>query len=111
MLPLPVIDEQGLETTLSHLVHEQRQHGGPSIEFRSNVRFGRLPSILENSLYRIAQEALIIASREGRMAWWTFAGSSANAAIAPAVANPTQMQTASDSLVIEFERALPLDSV
>lgn len=59
----PVIDESGLETAISHLVHEQRRRGGPAIKFDSEVQFGRLPSILENSLYRIAQEALNNACR------------------------------------------------
>jgi PAS domain S-box-containing protein len=54
----PVIDENGLETAISHLVHEQRRRGGPNIELHSNVQFGRLASILENALYRITQEAL-----------------------------------------------------
>ncbi len=54
----PVIDENGLEMAISHLVHEQRRHGGPQIKFDSDVQFKRLPSILENALYRIAQEAL-----------------------------------------------------
>jgi PAS domain S-box-containing protein len=54
----PVIDEIGLETAISHLVHEQRRRGGPKIELHSKVHFGRLTSILENALYRIAQEAL-----------------------------------------------------
>jgi PAS domain S-box-containing protein len=54
----PVIDEIGLETAISHLVHEHRRHGGPKIECRSSVQFGRLPQILENALYRIVQEAL-----------------------------------------------------
>ena len=54
----PVIDEIGLETALSHLVHEQRRHGGPKIHFDSNVQFDRLPPILENAIYRIVQEAL-----------------------------------------------------
>ncbi len=54
----PVIDENGIEMAISHLVHEQRRHGGPKIECHSSVQFGRLPAILENALYRIAQEAL-----------------------------------------------------
>ena len=54
----PVIDETGLETALSHLVHEQRKRGGPKIEFHSDVQFGKLLPILENALYRITQEAL-----------------------------------------------------
>ncbi len=62
----PVIDEIGLETAISHLVYEQRQRGGPKIEFTSNVQFGRLPPILENALYRIAQEALTNACKHSR---------------------------------------------
>jgi two-component system sensor histidine kinase UhpB len=62
----PVIDEIGLETAVSHLIHEQRRRGGPQIQFESNVQFDRLPSILENSLYRIAQEALSNACRHSK---------------------------------------------
>jgi PAS domain S-box-containing protein len=62
----PVIDEDGLETAISHLVHEQRRHGGPKIECLSSVQFGRLPSILENALYRIAQEALANACKHSK---------------------------------------------
>jgi PAS domain S-box-containing protein len=62
----PVIDEIGLETAISHLVHEQRRHGGPNIEFESDVQFDRLPSILENALYRIAQEALTNACKHSK---------------------------------------------
>ncbi len=54
----PVIDEIGLETAISHLVHEQRKLGGPKIKFDSDVQLNRLPPILENALYRITQEAL-----------------------------------------------------
>ena len=62
----PVIDEIGLETAISHLVHEQRRRGGPKIKFDSDVQFGRLPSILENALYRIAQEALTNACKHSK---------------------------------------------
>jgi PAS domain S-box-containing protein len=62
----PVIDEIGLETAISHLVHEQRRTGGPKIKFDSEVQFGRLPSILENALYRIAQEALTNACKHSK---------------------------------------------
>jgi PAS domain S-box-containing protein len=62
----PVIDEIGLETAISHLVHEQRKRGGPKIECQSNVQFGKLPSILENALYRIAQEALTNACKHSK---------------------------------------------
>ena len=62
----PVIDEIGLETAISHLVHEQRKRGGPKIECHSDVQFGKLPSILENALYRIAQEALTNACKHSK---------------------------------------------
>jgi PAS domain S-box-containing protein len=62
----PIIDEIGLETAISHLVHEQRRHGGPEIECHSSVQFGRLPAILENALYRIAQEALTNACKHSK---------------------------------------------
>lgn len=54
----PVIDENGLEMALAHLVHEQRRQGHPIIEYQASVQFKRLSPILENALYRIAQEAL-----------------------------------------------------
>jgi PAS domain S-box-containing protein len=62
----PVIDEDGLETAILHLVHEQRRRGGPQIECFSDVQFGRLLSILENALYRIAQEALSNACKHSK---------------------------------------------
>lgn len=54
----PVLDELGLETALEHLVYEHERCGGPQLEFHSRVTFRRLPVVLENALYRIAQEAL-----------------------------------------------------
>jgi PAS domain S-box-containing protein len=62
----PVIDENGIEMAISHLVHEQRRHGGPKIECHSSVQFGRLPAILENAIYRIVQEALTNACKHSR---------------------------------------------
>ena len=52
----PVIDEIGLEIAISHLVHEQRQRGGPKIEFHSDMQFGKLLPVLENAIYRIARK-------------------------------------------------------
>lgn len=59
----PVLDEAGLETAIAHLVHDERAFKGPKIEYKSEVQFDRLPRILENTLYRIAQEALTNACR------------------------------------------------
>ena len=62
----PVIDEIGIETAISHLVHEQRKRGGPKIECHSDVQFGKLLPILENAIYRIAQEALTNACKHSK---------------------------------------------
>lgn len=62
----PVLDEAGLETAIAHLIHDRRVLKGPKIEFKSDVQFGRMPSILENSLYRIAQEALTNACKHSK---------------------------------------------
>lgn len=62
----PVIDEIGLETAISHLVHEHRRREGPKIEYYSSVQFSRLPPILENALYRIVQEALTNACKHSK---------------------------------------------
>lgn len=62
----PVLDEAGLETAIAHLVHDGRVFKGPKIEYHSDVQFDRLPAILENALYRIAQEALANASKHSR---------------------------------------------
>jgi PAS domain S-box-containing protein len=62
----PVIDEDGIAMAISELVREQRQRGGPHIQFDSSALSGRLPSILENTLYRIAQEALTNACKHSQ---------------------------------------------
>ena len=62
----PIIDEDGLETAISHLVHEQRRRGGSKIEYHSEVQFSRLPPILENALYRIVNEALTNACKHSK---------------------------------------------
>jgi signal transduction histidine kinase len=62
----PDIDEEGIAVAISELVGEQRRRGGPNIEFHSSVLFGRLPSILENAIYRIAQEALTNACKHSQ---------------------------------------------
>jgi PAS domain S-box-containing protein len=54
----PALDESGVAVAIAHLVHEQRKPQGPPIEYHDDVEFGRLPPILENAVYRIAQEAL-----------------------------------------------------
>jgi PAS domain S-box-containing protein len=62
----PILDESGIVAALAHLAHDQQKAGGPEIEFQSNVKFVRLESILENAIYRIAQEALANACRHSQ---------------------------------------------
>lgn len=54
----PILDESGVVAAVAHLVYDFRANQGPEIEFRSNVNFGRLAPVLENAIYRIAQEGL-----------------------------------------------------
>lgn len=62
----PILDESGVAAAIAHLVHDHRTPSGPEIEFHGLARFGRLASILENAIYRIAQEALSNACRHSR---------------------------------------------
>ena len=54
----PILDESGIVAALAHLAHDQQNLDAPSIEFQSDVEFHRLEPVLENAVYRIAQEAL-----------------------------------------------------
>jgi PAS domain S-box-containing protein len=54
----PILDEQGVVEAIAHLVHEQRRSTRARITFNNTVDFDRLVPILENAIYRIAQEAL-----------------------------------------------------
>ncbi len=68
----PILDEYGIDAALSHLVAEKSLTAEPRLEYECEVDFKRLAPILENTIYRIAQEALANAcqhsgSREVRM--------------------------------------------
>ncbi len=63
-LRTPVLDNFGLPEAIGDVVAQLSQlPGAPSIEYEHRVTFGRLESTLENSLFRIAQEALMNACR------------------------------------------------
>lgn len=62
----PVLDEAGVDVAIAHLVHDRRAFLGPEIEYTSAVQFERLPAILENALYRIAQEAVANTCKHSR---------------------------------------------
>jgi len=54
----PALDESGVTIAIAHLVHEHSRQKELEIEYQHDVAFDRLPPILENAIYRIAQEAL-----------------------------------------------------
>lgn len=62
----PALDEAGVAVAISHLVHEPRNPKAPAVEYHDDVQFNRLPTILENAVYRIAQEAVSNACRHSR---------------------------------------------
>ncbi|MEK6249878.1 MAG: sensor histidine kinase, partial [Planctomycetales bacterium] len=53
-----IIDEQGIVAAVEHLVDDERMHSGLTVDFVHDVKFDRLDSMLEGSIYRIVQEAL-----------------------------------------------------
>jgi PAS domain S-box-containing protein len=54
----PILDESGVMAAIAHLIHDPAFDHGPQIQLRSNVRFKRLASVVENVIYRIVQEGL-----------------------------------------------------
>lgn len=58
-----VLEEAGVVTAIRLLIAEQEERFGADIEFICDVQFDRLDPLLENALYRIAQECLNNASR------------------------------------------------
>lgn len=62
----PIIDEMGIVLAIEHLANDYTAPGGPGIEFSHDVAFGRLEPVLENALFRIAQESLANACRHSK---------------------------------------------
>jgi PAS domain S-box-containing protein len=62
----PILDESGIVAAVAHLVNEHRLQNGPKIEFRGDVSFSRLATIMENAIYRIVQEALANACQHSK---------------------------------------------
>ncbi|MBI3839006.1 MAG: PAS domain S-box protein [Planctomycetia bacterium] len=53
----PIIDEQGLVAAIDYLINEQPSRP-TKVTFHHAVKFDRLDGVLENTLFRIVQEAL-----------------------------------------------------
>ena len=62
----PILDESGVVDAIDDLVSQQRQRGGPEIEFVHPEAFGRLAPPLEGAVFRIVQECLTNACRHSR---------------------------------------------
>ena len=58
-----VLEESGIATAIKLLLAEREEQSGIRMEFDCDVQFKRLDSLLENALYRIAQEGLTNAAR------------------------------------------------
>jgi PAS domain S-box-containing protein len=62
----PLLDQAGVVEAIRHLIEEQRPLCRAEIELHTEVRFKRLPPPLENTIFRVAQEALNNACRYSR---------------------------------------------
>jgi PAS domain S-box-containing protein len=62
----PILDESGVVAAIAHLVSDQSHLKGPKIDYHSRVDFDRLAATLENSIYRIVQEALTNACQHSK---------------------------------------------
>ena len=62
----PILDESGVVAAIAHLANDQGLERGPKVEFQSNVKFNRLVPVLENAIYRIAQEGLTNACKHSK---------------------------------------------
>ncbi len=66
-LRTPVLDKYGLAEAIEDVAAQLRlAPGAPKIEYRHAVKFKRLEPTLENSLFRIAQEAMTNACRHSK---------------------------------------------
>ena len=55
----PILDKYGLSTAIADLIdHFMELPDGPEITYHTDVQFKRLASVLENALYRVAQETI-----------------------------------------------------
>lgn len=61
-----IVDERGIVEAINYLLSEEGTGADLNIEFRHNVKFDRLDTILEGTLFRIAQEALTNVNRHSQ---------------------------------------------
>ena len=62
----PILDECGLVAAIEDLVSQDNGNGEPTVEFTHKIACDRLPSSLENAIFRIIQESLTNARRHSK---------------------------------------------
>lgn len=53
-----ILDEQGVLGAIEYLANDAREKSGVAVTFQHEVQFDRLPDLLENTVFRVVQEAL-----------------------------------------------------
>lgn len=62
----PILEQSGLEAALADLASSARKRSSRTVDFQSELPCNRLPPVLENAIYRIAQESLNNACQHSR---------------------------------------------
>jgi signal transduction histidine kinase len=62
----PILDEAGVVSAIEHLAADMASRAKIDVRFEHDVEFGRLAPRLENTIYRIVQEALTNVHRHSR---------------------------------------------
>jgi two-component system sensor histidine kinase UhpB len=62
----PILDEMGIVSAIEYLIAERFHHGPLAVAFHHDIKFRRLDSLLEATLYRVTQESLTNVQRHSQ---------------------------------------------